>query len=248
MFFPPTLKRAAVVPVYTSGDKSIPDNYRPISLISCISKVFERIIKKQVVAFLDRRGLLNNSQHGFRNGRSCLSALLNVFDNLMNMIDSKSTVDMIYLDFSNAFAMVDHGIVLHTLRDVGFSGNLCVSFYQFLTGRPQYVRLPGGVSKDSPVLSGLPQGIVLGSLLFIIMISDISKDVLSSDVISFVDDTSVYSNISQSENCDRLQADLNYIYSWDADNNMLFNTKKMTTYLLAHCCLLLIQMYTIVLV
>ena len=107
------------------------------------------------MAFLERKGLLNNTQHGFRSGRSCLSALLNVFDNLMNMIDSSTTVDMIYLDFSKAFDKVDHGIVLHKLRDLGITGNLGVWFHQFLYDRTQFVRLPGGVSKDSPVLSGV---------------------------------------------------------------------------------------------
>ena len=87
------------------------------------------------------------------------------------MIDSSTTVDMIYLDFSKAFDKVDHCIVLHKLRDLGITGNLGVWFHQFLSDRTQFVRLPGGVSKDSPVLSGLPQGTVLGPLLFIIMIS-----------------------------------------------------------------------------
>ena len=85
--FPSALKRAVIVPILKSGDKSFPGNYRTISLTSCISK-------------LERKVLLNNTQHGFRSGRSCLSALLNVFDNLMTMIDSSTTVDMIYLDFS----------------------------------------------------------------------------------------------------------------------------------------------------
>ena len=134
-----------------SGDKSIPGSYMPISLTSCINKVFERIIRKQVLAFLELKGLLNNIQHGFRSGRSCLSALLNVFDNFMNMIDSSTTVDMIYLDFSKAFDKVDHGIVLHKLRDLGITGNLGVWFHQFLSDGTQFVQLPGGVSKDSPV-------------------------------------------------------------------------------------------------
>ena len=86
--FPSALKGAVIVPILKSGDKYIPGNYRQISLTSCISKVFECIIRKQVLAFLERKRLLNNTQHGFRSDRSCLSALLNVFDNLMNMIDS----------------------------------------------------------------------------------------------------------------------------------------------------------------
>ena len=163
------------------------------------------------MAFLEQKGLLNNTQHGFRSGRSCLSALLNVFDNLMNMIDSSMTVDMIYLDFSKAFDTGDHGIVLHKLRDLRITGNLGVWFHQFLSDMTQFVRLSGGVGKDSPVLSGVLQGTVLGPLLFIIMISDINNDILPSTIISFADDTRVYINITQIENSDSLQTDLNYI-------------------------------------
>ena len=87
-----------------------------------------------------RKSLLNNTQHGFRNGQSCMSALLNVFDNLMIMIDSSTTVDMIYLDFSKAFDKVDHGIVLHKFRDLGITGNLGVWLHQFLSDKTQFVR------------------------------------------------------------------------------------------------------------
>ena len=186
------------------------------------SKVFERIIRKQVLAFLERKDLLNSTQHGFRSGRSCLSALLSVFVNLMNMIDSSTTVDMIYLDFSKAFDKVDHGIVLHTLRDLGINGYLGEWFHQFLTDRTQFVRFPGAV------LSGGAQGTVLGPLLFIIIIYDINKYILSSKIISFSDDTRVYTNITQIENSDSLQTDLNYIYLWVINNNMLmlFNNQK----------------------
>ena len=167
---------------------------------------------KQVLAFLERKGLLINTQHGFRSGRSCLSALLNVFGNLMNMIDSSTTVDMIYLDFSKAFDNVDHGSALQKLRDLGITGNMGVWLHQFLSDMTQFVRLPGVVSKDSPVLSGVLQGTVLGPLLFIIILSDINKDLLSSKVISYSDDTRVYTNITQIENSDSLQTDLNSIY------------------------------------
>ena len=130
------------------------------------------------MAFLERKALLNSTQCGFRSGRSCLSALLNDFDNSMNMFDSSTTVDMIYLDFSKAFDKVDDGIVLHKLRDLGITGNMGVWLHRFLSDMTQFVRLPGGVSKDSPVLSDVSQGTVLGPLLFIIMISNINKDIL----------------------------------------------------------------------
>ena len=119
---------------------------------------------------------------------------------------AQSAVDMIYLDFSKAFDKVDHGILLHKLKDLGITGKLGIWFFQFLTNRTHYVRLPGGLSQNIPVLSGVPQGTVLGPLLFLIMISDINKEITSSKVISFADDTRVYSHITQADDCDNLQS------------------------------------------
>ena len=100
---PDCLKRAAIVPIYKSGDKSLPSNYRPLSLSPIVIKIFERVIRKQVTQFLTEGGYLNSSQHGFREERSCLSALLIVYDDLMLMFtESSCSVDMIYLDLSKA--------------------------------------------------------------------------------------------------------------------------------------------------
>ena len=211
-----SFKEAAIIPVFKSGDKSLPSNYRPISLTSVLSKVIEKIIRKQVLTFLSHRGYLNNTQHGFRSGRSCLSALLDVYDNIMHMINNKSTVDMIYLDFSKAFDKVNHGILLHKLRDLGITGGLGLLC-------KYYVRMPGGISQPRPVLSGVPQGTALDPLLFLIMIIDIDKGIYpSSKLVSFADDTRVYSCINDIEECDQLQIDLNSDYDWDHVNNMFF--------------------------
>ena len=105
---PTSFKEASIIPVFRSSNKSSPSYYRPISLTSVLSKVIETIIRKQILTFLSHRGYVHNTQHSFRIGRSCLSALLDVYDNIMHMINNKSTVDMTYLDFSNAFDKVDH--------------------------------------------------------------------------------------------------------------------------------------------
>ena len=110
---------------------------------------------KQVFSFLDQKGCLNSTQHRFRPGCSCLSALLDVFDNIMHMLDSNTSVDMVYLDFSKAFDKVDHGILLHKLRAGGITGNICIWLFHFLTDRSHFVQLPGGISEDHPVLSGV---------------------------------------------------------------------------------------------
>ena len=145
-----------------------------------ICKVLERIIRKQVFSFFDQKGCLNSTQHGFRPGRSCLSALLDDSDNIMHMLDSNLTVDMVYLDFSKVFDKVGHGILFHKLRAVGITGNIGIWLFHFLTDRSHFVRLPRGISEDHRVSSGVTQGTVLGPLLFLIMISDIDKDVSAS--------------------------------------------------------------------
>ena len=140
----------------------------------------------------------------------------------MHMINNKSTVDMIYLDFSKVFDKVDHGIFLHTLKDLGITGRLELWFFHFLNNRQHYVRMPGGISQPHPVLSGVPQGTVLGPLLFLIMIIDIDKGISpSAKLVSFSDDTRVYSCINDIEKCDQLQIDLNSVYN-NNNNNILF--------------------------
>ena len=134
---------------------------------------------------------------------------------------------------SKAFDKVDHGVLLHKFKDLGITGKLGIWFFQFLTNRTNYVRIPGGISKDSPVLSGVPQGTVLGPLLFLIMISDINKGTTSSKLVSFADDT----NIAEADDCDNLQYDLNSIYNWAVHNNMFFNSEKFHYISFSCCCL-----------
>ena len=202
-----------------------------------IFKVLEIIIRKQVLSFLDQKGCLNSTQYEFMPGRSCLSALLDVFENIMHMLDSNSSVDMVYLDFSTAFDKVDHGILLHKLRAVGITGNIGIWLFHFLTDRSHFARLPGGISEDHPVLSGVPQGTVLGPLLFLIMISDIDKDVSASKLVSFADDTRLYSGVGDVTDCDNLQLDLNAVYDWASSNNMFLSPKSLVMFVLAPTCL-----------
>ena len=144
----------------------------------------------------------------------------------MHMIDNKSTIDMIYLDFSYAFEKVDYGILLHKLRDLGITGRLGLWFFHFLNNRQHYVRILGGIGQPHPVLSGVSQGTVLGPLLFLIMIIDIDISP-STKIVSFSDDTKVYSCINDIEKCDQLQIDLNSVYDWNHVNNMFFNAQKL---------------------
>ena len=144
----------------------------------------------------------------------------------------------VYPDFSNAFDKVDHGILLHKLRTVGITGNIGIWLFHFLTDKSHFVRLPGGISEDHPVLSGVPQGTVFGPLLFLIMIADIDKDVSASKLVSFADDTRLYSGVGDVTDCDNLQLDLNAVYDCSSSNNMFFLTpKSLVMFVLAPTCL-----------
>ena len=223
----PSFKNAAIVPVFKSGGRIVPSNCRTISLTPVIIKVFERVIRKPIVTFLISNGHLNPTQHVFRGRRSFLSALLSVFDDAMQLLSSgNKTVDMVYLDFTKAFDKVAHGVLLHKIKMLGITGKLGVWLYYLLTGRTQFVRLQGGVSFDSPVISGVPQGTVLGPLLVIILMCDINNGMTSSSMVSFADDTRLYYGISNVDDCAILQNDLNSVYEWTSDNNMLFNAQK----------------------
>ena len=157
----------------------------------------------------------------------------------MHMINNKSTVDMIYLDFSKALDKVDHGILMHKLRDLGITGRLGLWFFHFLNNRQHYVRMSGGISQPHPVLSGVPQGTVLGPLLFLIMIIDIDKGISPcSKLVSFADDTRVYSCINDIEKCDQLQIDLNSVYDWAHVNNMFNNTLMPRNLIMYHLMVL----------
>ena len=144
---PSTWKEAAIVPIYKGGDRSLAKNYRPISLTSTIMKVLERIIRKQLVDFLSDHNYFYPNQHGFRHGRSCLSALLDVYDNMMTSLSNnpKSSVDMIYLDYAKAFDKVDHGVLLNKLKNFGICGKLGEWLHSFLT-----LWNPRATTVDSP--------------------------------------------------------------------------------------------------
>ena len=144
--------------------------------------MIEKIIRKQVHSFLSHRGYLNNTQHGFRSGRYSLSALLDVYDNIMHIINNKSTVDMIYLDFSKAFDKVDHDILLHKLRYLAITGRLGLWFFHFQNNKQHYVRMPDGIRQPHPVLSGVPQGTVIGPLLLLIIYSNVLTMIKASPI------------------------------------------------------------------
>ena len=223
---PDTLKRTFILPKHKDGNKAEPKNYRPIALTSHIIKIFEKIMRNNIVNFLEEHQLFNNSQHGFRSGRSCLSQLLLHYDKIITLMEEGKNVDVIYLDFSKAFDKVDFKIVLKKLNSLGIKGKVAAWIESFLTNRTQTIIINGVKSTQIPAISGVPQGSVLGPLIFLILIGDIDKDLRHSTLQSFADDTRVMSGIKDATDVNHLQDDLNTIYSWALANNMEFNSSK----------------------
>ena len=223
---PSLLKLAHVIPVHKGGSRGIPANFRPVSLTSHIMKTFERVIRQSLVSHLEANQKLNPRQHGFRNRRSCLSQLLEHHDRILSFLEDGHNVDSIYLDFAKAFDKVDIGILCHKIRQMGISGKLGILLHNFLTDRKQQVLANGVKSSPSEVKSGVPQGTVLGPILFLILINDIDADVTSSSISLFADDTRIVRQVDTEEDVEALQEDLNKLYKWQETNNMQFNAKK----------------------
>ena len=220
------LKTSYITPIFKSGDQGAPENYRPVALTSNSTKVFEKIMRQKLQDHLEENNLYNNSQHGFRPGRSCLSQLLAHVERLISHLENNENIDVIYLDFSKAFDKVDHKILLNKLKVNGIGAQVFKWLESFLTGRYQHVSVNSYLSSKAEVISGVPQGSVLGPLLFLIMIVDIDEEVKYSILPSFADDTRLMKSITIAADIVQLQQDLDAVYKWTSKNNMTLNGKK----------------------
>ena len=192
--------------------------------------MFERVLRRALVSHIDTLGLLPAGQHGSRSMRSTLTQLLTHWDSILEGLESGDGVDYVYLDFSKAFDKVETGVLLHKLRDGKVLGKVGCWLAAFLNSknRQQAVVVEGRISGRSHVISGVPQGTVLGPILFLLHIADIARGVSEGNVTSsYVDDTRCGRCISDpGVQCRALQDDLNTIYSWAEDVNMVFNSDK----------------------
>ncbi|KAG7166732.1 RNA-directed DNA polymerase from mobile element jockey-like 30 [Homarus americanus] len=210
---PDLWKQANVVPIFKTGDRASASNYRPISLTSVVGKFLESIIADSIRSHLEKSILIYDSQHGFTKGKSCLTNLQTFFRKVFEVVDNDENYDVIYLDFSKAFDRVPHQRkVLNWIKS-------------WLTDRTQRVSVDGVKSEWGRVTSGVPQGSVLGPLLFIIYINDLDTGI-SSDISKFADDTKIGRQINSGQDANALQEDLNKLQGWSEKWQMKFNTSK----------------------
>ena len=218
-------KDALVVPLYKKASQSDPKNYRPVSLTSLICKLLEKIVRQRVTLHLEKHSILIDNQHGFRNKRSCDTQLQLTLDDWYKAIENKQNVDVIYLDISRAFTCVPHNRVLSKLYNFGIKGSLLGWFRSFLKERRQRVRVNNRMSEWVEVTSGVPQGTILGPLIFLLYINDIADD-LNATCRLFADDCLLYKCYSEFQETNRLQEDLNKLEIWSNRWLLEFNPSK----------------------
>ena len=223
---PDILKLQTIIPLYKKGSKMLPVNYRPVSLTSHLTKLFERILRRKLIHHIETNNLLSNNQHAFRSGRSCLSQLLQHIEYILETLEKKYNIDVIYLDFSKAFDKVDHKILLQKVKQFGIEGKIFTWLESFLSNRYQQVIVDGILSDKEKVISGVPQGTVLGPLLFLIYINDLEPELKKSILRIFADDSKIVKTIRNQSDHDELQDELNNAIKWADSNNMELNHTK----------------------
>ena len=224
---PSSWKQAHIFPLFKKGDKTNVENYRPISLTSIACKLLEHIVHSTIMDFLDSSNILTPFQHGFRQGRSCETQLITTLNDFSDCLNNSGQMDAVLLDFSKAFDKVDHEILLSKCDKIGIQGPLHGWITSFLDNRQQYVMVDGSLSDPCRVLSGVPQGTVLGPLLFLIYINDIAEYLTPGTFIRlFCDDSLLYRIINSISDAEILQRDLDQLQIWERENKMEFHPGK----------------------
>jgi len=213
-------KKATVIPI-----RSLVTNYRPVSLTSVVCKQMEHVIASYLRQAWDKNDWLYEGQHGFRPGYSCESQVITVWLDIADSPDNGDRIDAIIIDFSKAFDLVPHGRLLNKIPNSGVDSRVVVWISEFLLGRTQRVRVGGHLSEEFRVTSGVLQGSVLGLLLFLPYVNDISRHI-ESTIRLFADDCVIYRKIINQEDIEKLQKDLDRLGEWAVENAMKINPSK----------------------
>jgi len=190
---PNLLKMAKVIPIFKKGDNRFPENYRPISLLSIFDKIFEKIVCRRILNFWNKHNVIYKYQFGFRKNHSTTLALIEITDNIYKWLDDQYFVMGLYIDLQKAFDTLNHEILLKKLYNYGIRGNMINWFRDYLTNRKQCTLLGDGIESTAmEITSGVPQGSVLGPILFIIYVNDLVNASPSSKIRLFADDTNIF--------------------------------------------------------
>ena len=222
--FPDALKVARVIAIHKSGGLNEPSNYRPISILPSISKVFEKVLYHRMLKFTQKERIICDNQFGFRSKRSCVHAIASLTEFIRDKIESKTAGLACFIDLKKAFDTIDHQILITKLEDLGFRGNIGNILRSYLTNRVQYVCNGTTQSQRQSIQYGVPQGSILGPLLFILFINDLPEVVKTSQVTLFADDTALVDGNKVVHKS--IQEDLANVEQWCQNNKLFINYDK----------------------
>lgn len=225
--FPTLLKTAKVLPLYKKGDKLDCSNYRPISLLSVFSKIFEKCMHSRIYNFLVKHSLIFKRQFGFRSKHSTSHVLIDLVESVKVELDKGNFACGVFIDLQKAFDTVNHEILLSKIKYYGLRGNCNEWLRSFLTERKQFVFINGHISDKKEILCGVPQGSTLGPLLFLLFINDLFMCINNGDVFHFADDTTIlFKGNDFSVIQDKINDDMKLLVDWLRTNKLSINESK----------------------
>ena len=226
--FPNILKTAHVTPVYKKGDRLEPENYRPISVTPTVAKIFERLLPEQLTHHLTLNGLINKNQFGFQKQKSCLDTIISLTEKINQCVDENEIVVTLFLDLAKALNSISRDVFMNKIKKYGIGENARILLNSFLCDRKQCVK--NGIAKSDWVVinHGVPQGTVLGPLIFILYVNDFSEAVSTNcDVLQFADDTAILCHAKNEANLQLIAEDtLNKTDQYMKQNRLTLNEKK----------------------
>jgi hypothetical protein len=228
---PDSLKIAKVVPIYKKGDRSLFSNYRPISILPAFSKIIEKLAYKRIILFLNKYNILNDYQFGFRKHKSTDMAIHTLVDKFYEAIENDKYMLAVFIDFSRAFDTISHDILLKKLHFYGFRGKAHEWIKNYLTNRKQFVAYTNSYSHIGEISVGVPQGSILGPLLFLLYVNDIHNISNKISCILYADDTTIFANGKDlSEVTQVINTEFQHINEWIQLNKLSVNISK-TSYM-----------------